>query len=868
MISKRNQHRHLLGAVLSSAALLTFSMASQAQIVPWTEAPGPLGLGYPVPIPVDTPLPFDGFRSYNGLTARHQDLAMTTPWVTGHEMGQTRQGRNIWLYQLGDDDTTTIDGRPEPAMLINGGIHAREWQSPEVTTGLIEYLATSTDDPLVNYLRDNVNGLVIPVLNIDGFLQTQRFPDRNYLGTNPTDQPDGQPAPRDGRMRRKNMLGVDEDLNSIGDHLFGVDLNRNNPPFWSTAAPNSSSFNNSSLVYHGASAFSEPETQALRDAANLGPAAQLRMFVDMHSFTSVFFSVQTQNVRRNAIQQRLLGTLTAHNQALPGNQFYRDVPGPIGSGIGLTTEYFAETYQVPSWTWEIEPDGAAGAQYGGLRSNGHDGFILPESEIRRVRENLAQSLATGFYHMAGPPSVRALEIFDGDTLAMAARWDYQGNNTRSLFQQQVQRLEVGKSYDVWINFDKPMRWRDEAGNVVPYPGQNPQTLDIDLALTANNSFLALDRMDVQWLNQAGGSPNGYQHYRDDAIRFTFAISDTQQNRTLLQQTQNAGRNIRFRITTQDFTGHQLDANPATVATFEAGRWLGYENNLNVAGDIGGTDIQLVTGFSLDTVAPAFLVEQGTSATWFDPSRDGEGIMLEVHPGGSSGLAWLTYDNEGNARWLVGIGEVRGNRILFPTLQVTSGGVFGPDFDPDAVVRSVAGSAELWFSGCDSGWFSVRAFGESARYPLARTSRTMGVDCRPPPGAISLPQVGQSGSWHDPALDGSGVNLQWLVDGRLGLLWFTYDPQGRQVYIFGTGTLQSDAADASVNFPELFITRGARFGAAFDPADVERIPWGSLNLNVNCSNGTLDYNSILPGFGSGQLQLERLTILAGLNCQDP
>ena len=41
-----------------------------------------IALGYPVPIPVDTPLPFDGFRSYAGLHARHQDLANTTPWLS------------------------------------------------------------------------------------------------------------------------------------------------------------------------------------------------------------------------------------------------------------------------------------------------------------------------------------------------------------------------------------------------------------------------------------------------------------------------------------------------------------------------------------------------------------------------------------------------------------------------------------------------------------------------------------------------------------------------------------------------------------------------------------------------------------------
>jgi hypothetical protein len=83
---------------------------------------------------------------------------------------------------LGDDDLLTIDGLPESATLTNGGIHAREWQTPEVVTGILELLALHEDDHhFYDYLRDNVNMIVIPSLNIDGFLQTQRYPTRLIL---------------------------------------------------------------------------------------------------------------------------------------------------------------------------------------------------------------------------------------------------------------------------------------------------------------------------------------------------------------------------------------------------------------------------------------------------------------------------------------------------------------------------------------------------------------------------------------------------------------------------------------------------------------------------------------------------------------
>ena len=86
--------------------------AQDARIVHWVEnAPADdinnIALGYPVPLPVDTPLPFDGFRSYAGLHARHQDLANSTPWVHPVNVGTTRAGRTIWAYRVGDSDLLT-----------------------------------------------------------------------------------------------------------------------------------------------------------------------------------------------------------------------------------------------------------------------------------------------------------------------------------------------------------------------------------------------------------------------------------------------------------------------------------------------------------------------------------------------------------------------------------------------------------------------------------------------------------------------------------------------------------------------------------------------------------------------------------------
>ena len=384
-----------LSLFLLSAFALNASQLNAQVLTEWVETRAPqetdkIALGYPVPIPVDTPLPFDGFRTYAGLHMRHQDLAASTPWVHPEQIGLTRHGRTIWAYRLGDDDLLTIDGLPEPATLTNGGIHAREWQTPETVTGIMELLALHADDNhFYDYLRDNVNMIIIPSLNIDGFMQTQRYPALNYMQSDP-DDPDF--SPRDGRMRRKNMLSADEDLYTTFDHLNGVDLNRNNSPFWASD-PNYSSPDLNSIVHHGASRASEPEIQALDTAAHLGPIDRLRIYTDVHSFSLVHFWSNTGNDRLANLTHQLLTTFSRHHARFDAGKFYSfSAPQNVAlnNGIGTTDELFSYRYQVPSWTLEIEPLNG-GSDYGGLGRNGHDGFILPESEINRVRTELAQT---------------------------------------------------------------------------------------------------------------------------------------------------------------------------------------------------------------------------------------------------------------------------------------------------------------------------------------------------------------------------------------------------------------------------------------------------------------------------------------------
>lgn len=870
----------IIGAISTSVA------AQQALLTEWVEAnpfneQDKISLGYPVPIPVDSPLPFDGFRSYQALNMRHQDLAVSTDWVHPEDIGKTRSGRTIRAYRLGDKDKLTPWGLPEQATLTNGGIHAREWQSPEVVTGILELIATTpSDQHLYDFLREQVNMVVIPVLNIDGFLQTQRYPSLNYLKTDISD-PDN--SPRDGRMRRKNMQGVDEDLGSLNDHLHGIDLNRNNAPYW--ASSTSSSNDQRSLIYHGTGSASEPETRALDAAAQLGPASRLSLYTDVHSYSQVHFWARNNNESLALQTQTVLNLFSRHHNAFPAGKYYLFSDRSQlarNSGIGSTDEYFTNQYQVPAWTLEVEPTGGqpghglapgTGADYGGDGVNGHDGFILPEREIRRVREQLAQSFAAAFYRQSGPPHAQVIRIFDEETSALVyeSSWDVSSDTERSQFVNALRNLELERSYRLWIAFSKPMRWL-ENGDIAPLPGQFSITNSIAMDLQVNGQSLEFEQGDFHFPLAAGGAPAGYLRYATDTATTTFTIKNTAANGILLEDSDQLELGIRA----LDMTGTLgLDSNPSSVASWNA-RWQGYEGTDGNATEFGGWDRSATLTLSAEQQPDSFLPEKGMSAAWYDPERASEGLIIEMLASDKAAMYWFTYDKEGGQDWYLGLGEVRGNRLVFSELIHTRGGRFRPGAQAPELVEDVAGTASITFSDCDHGQFEWHIGNQQGRQALQRLTRLMGLECGFPLGAPTVgpikPQNSApisedarlSGAWFDPARHGQGMALQMLRNGTAAVHWFSYDRKGAHRWFFGVGSKINGVWE----FPELLTSSGGLFADQHTQGDPQLSAWGSLTLELGPDGGTARHVGTEEGFGVGRMELSRLTrLLEDANSQD-
>jgi MYXO-CTERM domain-containing protein len=553
-----------------------------------TAGPGFLTLGYPVPMPVDSMIATDGFRSYASLHAQHQALFLGSNNIQGSIVGQTLAGRDIWAYTLGDPDALTVEGQPEAAVMINGGIHAREWQSPEVVTEILEQLdEISADGGFGQYLAENLNVVIVPVLNIDGFLQSQRFPSTVTATLR---------QPRDGRMRRKNMRRpsggalVDENISTSDDQFDGVDLNRNSEHGF--GMNNGSSSNPVSLAYRGPSFGSEPEIQALIQAATLAPGDRLRFYVDAHSFTQQFFVPVIGSTRRIGITQELAQRVSAVSDGR-----YAVSNDTSVNTIGTTADYFAVEYEIPTWTLEIEPR-RGGQDYGGTGQS-HSGFVLPDSEIERVRDEVTLMTLLGYYRQSGPPSVKAVEISRVSDGAVVLRADWQpvsGSTMRELTVSVDESLEAGADYNLWVAFNKPMRYSEDGVVAIQYPGQDAPgigAVSLDAGSEEADAQYVVEGDLSNWLSAPGGAPEGYDTYRFDAFAVQFTAP-----------TLAAPATLALALAVRDLSQLELDANPATMVGWQSGVWTGYEDALGNEGDDGGSDCSVTVRVTPDGMTAA------------------------------------------------------------------------------------------------------------------------------------------------------------------------------------------------------------------------------------------------------------------------
>lgn len=80
--------------------------------------------------------------------------------VTLSSIGKSSEGRDISMIKI------STGGNRKPTILIDAGIHAREWIAPSMALYIIQEL---TENPKNIYLIENIDWMIIPVLNPDGY---------------------------------------------------------------------------------------------------------------------------------------------------------------------------------------------------------------------------------------------------------------------------------------------------------------------------------------------------------------------------------------------------------------------------------------------------------------------------------------------------------------------------------------------------------------------------------------------------------------------------------------------------------------------------------------------------------------------------
>jgi hypothetical protein len=197
---------------------------------------------------------------------------------------KTLQGRDITGIEVSENVSRADDGKP--VFFLMGNHHAREWPSAEIPVEFGIYLTNGFgNDARITALLKNVRIVIVPQINIDGYLVSRAAVD-------PADN-SGDPqgllslaesaAPPGGALayRRKNCRGDSPDPNTPCELQYGVDPNRNYGQYW--GGPGAGSDRNSQ-TYRGADQWSEPETQAVHEFSQTHNVTTL---VTMHNFASL-----------------------------------------------------------------------------------------------------------------------------------------------------------------------------------------------------------------------------------------------------------------------------------------------------------------------------------------------------------------------------------------------------------------------------------------------------------------------------------------------------------------------------------------------------------------------------------------------------
>ncbi|KAI6222083.1 hypothetical protein M3Y95_00946800 [Aphelenchoides besseyi] len=267
-------------------------------------------------------------------------------------IGKTVENREMQAIQFGNPADKT-----RPVIWIDAGIHAREWAAVHSGVYFIQMIANAildNRDVLQRQITDLLKVMdifILPVANPDGYQYTRV-----------------DPGLVEYRMWRKSRSKAICHETTTGRRrcCSGVDLN-----------PTGTSFSACSEIYHGAGAFSEPETKNIRDAVMSSDLrGRIEAFITLHAYSQLLIYPYADRKGHYPEDIADLRSVASRAVVAMGEKFgtkytYGTGPEIIYAYTGGSSDWAKETARIKySYTIELRPS-----------YNDWNGFVLSRSQL-------------------------------------------------------------------------------------------------------------------------------------------------------------------------------------------------------------------------------------------------------------------------------------------------------------------------------------------------------------------------------------------------------------------------------------------------------------------------------------------------------
>ncbi len=528
-------------------------------------------------------------------------------------IGKTYEGRDIYMVKISDNPDVDED---EPEVLYDALTHAREPQGMMTVIYFMYYLLENYEiDPEVTYLVNNRELYFIPVFNVDGYLYNQS-----------TD-------PNGGGMWRKNRR-----VNSDGSR--GVDLNRNFGYQWGYDNDGSSP-NPSSETYRGESAFSEPETQALRDfveSRNFKNAINYHTYSNLLIFPWGYIPEETPD---SLIYRQFGRDMTAQNHYTWG------ISDDIIYGVnGDSDDWMYGEQTTKNKILSMTPEVGSGA----------DGF-WPDKEriyplaMENVQMNLYLAWAAGDFAGMNNYSFSQSTFLPGDTISLS-------------FEIKNKGLDAAKDLSFYvtpINSDK-LTLTDSLVHVDSISSQQTFQLNDKFSMIIGDNAEAGDYLQFVFVSAL---PNVVMSI--DTIGFyignTFSIFSDSCNLVADNWIAESNKSIKWSETTEDYYSANTSFTDSKNRNYysDTDSKLTLKNNIDLTG-VSSAILTFMTKYDIESGWDygQVLISTDKGTTW----TPAEGILSKSGSGNFQPAGEPVYDgnSQGWKREFIDLSQFLGNAI--------------------------------------------------------------------------------------------------------------------------------------------------------------------------------------------------------------